>query len=280
MTEQNCIGVVIAGATGWVGQALVPAIIGDPTLELVGAVARNQAGSDAGEAVGGPHIGVTISDSVSAALHGLKSRRTDGTQSLVLVDYTGPLAVMGHVRAALAAGLHVVVGTSGLTPENLSEIERMANAHGRGAVIAGNFSLTAALMIKFAVIARAYIPDVEIVEMHSAGKPDAPSGTATETALKIGHAAQQPGAPMPRKRPPTVGMVEARGGEQAGVRVHSLRLPGFISHQEIIFGMPNELLTLRHDSFGASPYVAGTLLAVKKVIARPGLTYGLDTLLD
>ncbi|HEY7348902.1 MAG TPA: 4-hydroxy-tetrahydrodipicolinate reductase [Ktedonobacterales bacterium] len=263
--------VAIAGATGWVGRALVPAIMRDPELELVGAVARRGAQRDIGLVVGVGPLGVLIDDALGDAL--------THSRPQVLVDFTSPLVVMDHVRAALSSGIAVVVGTSGIREEQFQEIDLLAQEQGVGALVAGNFALTAVLMMKFAEIARRYIPDCEIIEYHGANKFDAPSGTALETTARLGRIAQA-GAPsaLPHEEAPEAS--GARGIELAGAQVHSVRLPGLVSHQEILFGRPGELLTLRHDSFAAESYVAGTLLAIKRVMSFRGLVRGLDALLE
>ncbi len=264
--------VAIAGATGWVGRALVPAIMRDAELELVAAIARRGARRDIGLVVGVGPLGVLIDDVIGDALtHG---------RPQVLVDFTSPLVVMDHVRAALTRGIAVVVGTSGIGEEQFQEINLLAQEHGVGALVAGNFALTAVLMMKFAEMARRYIPDCEIIEYHGAQKLDAPSGTALETVARLDRVAQS-GAPVPLPRPTEMlGEVGARGVAMAGTQVHSVRLPGLVSHQEMLFGRPGELLTLRHDAFAAESYVAGTLLAIKRVMGLRGLVRGLDAVLE
>ncbi len=266
------IRVAIAGATGWVGRALVPAVMRDPELELVAAVARRGVQRDVGLVVGVGPLGVLIDDTIGDAL--VHSRPQ------VLVDFTSPLVVMDHVRAALQSGVAVVVGTSGIGEEQFQEIHHLAQEQGVGAVVAGNFALTAVLMMKFAEMARRYIPDCEIIEYHGANKVDAPSGTALETIARLDQVAKA-GAPVPLPHfQEVLGLPGARGVALAGAQVHSVRLPGLVSHQEILFGRPGELLTLRHDSFAAESYVAGTLLAVKRVVSLRGLVRGLDALLE
>jgi 4-hydroxy-tetrahydrodipicolinate reductase len=263
--------VAIAGATGWVGRALIPAVMRDPELELVAAIARRGAQRDIGLVVGVGPLGVLIDDAIGDALtHG---------RPQVLVDFTSPLVVMDHVRAALSSGIAVVVGTSGIREEQFQEIDVLAQEQGVGALVAGNFALTAVLMMKFAEMARRHIPDCEIIEYHGAHKPDVPSGTALETTARL-ELVENAGALTPQPRPETIGPAGARGVELAGAQVHSVRLPGLVSHQEILFGRPGELLTLRHDSFAAESYVAGTLLAMKRVMSFRGLVRGLDALLD
>jgi 4-hydroxy-tetrahydrodipicolinate reductase len=265
------VRVVVSGATGWTGSAVVAAILGSADLQLAGAVARSAAGRDAGEAIGLAPVGVTVSATLAEAL---------GAPSDVVVDYTKPGAVKAHVLLALAEGRHVVVGTSGLSAADYGEIDAAARKAGRGVVAAGNFSITATLLKRFALEAARYVPDFEVVDYASAGKPDTPSGTARELAEALAAIDRQP-----RTKPVAelVGVRETRGaaiGEGRPVQVHSLRLPSFILACEAVFGAPDERLTIRHDAGNsAAPYVAGTLLAVRRVGEQVGLRRGLDTLL-
>ncbi|HYD98872.1 MAG TPA: 4-hydroxy-tetrahydrodipicolinate reductase [Alphaproteobacteria bacterium] len=266
MTEP--LRIVVAGATGWVGRSLVAAIVNAPDLRLVGAVARGAAGRDLGEALGGAGAGVTVSATVEEAL---------ATPADVFIDYTKPHVVKGHVLAALGRGVAAVVGTSGLNAADYAEIEAAAAARGVGVVAAGNFSLTAALLQHFALIAARHVPNFEVIDYAGAKKPDVPSGTATELAERLGRV-QEPalGVPLDALRGP----VATRGAAVGGVQVHSLRLPGFVLSCEAVFGLAGERLSLRHDAGeSAEPYVAGTLLAARRAPTVTGLVRGLDTLL-
>ncbi|MGE4221523.1 MAG: 4-hydroxy-tetrahydrodipicolinate reductase [Alphaproteobacteria bacterium] len=266
------IRVVIAGATGWVGKALVPAVRAQEDMVLAGAVSRAAAGQDAGTAIGLDAVGVIVAATLEEAL---------ATPSDVLVDYTKPHVVKDHVLAAIAAGRHVVVGTSGLGAADYAEIAAQAEARGVGVVAAGNFSITATLLKRFALMAAKYVPDVEIIDYASAKKPDAPSGTARELAEAL---APVRGASTARSQAEVSGVPETRGaavGEGAGVQVHALRLPSYILSCEALFGLPDERLTIRHDAgSSAAPYVAGTFLAIRRVTSIRGLVRGLDTLID
>jgi 4-hydroxy-tetrahydrodipicolinate reductase len=185
------------------------------------------------------------------------------------------------VLASLASGRHVVVGTSGLSAEDYAEIDAAARKAERGVIAAGNFSITATLLTRFAVEAAKYVADVEVIDYAAAGKPDAPSGTAREIAERIS-AVRQPPTSVPIAD--MIGPHELRGGaigEGVPVQLHSLRLPSYVLACEAIFGAPDERLTIRHDAgASASPYVAGTLLAARKVGGMVGLVRGLDSLLD
>jgi 4-hydroxy-tetrahydrodipicolinate reductase len=266
------IRVVVAGATGWVGKALVPAIAAQGDMVLAAAVARRAAGADAGEAIGVQRLGVALVATLDEAL---------AQPSDVLVDYTRPDVVKAHALAALAAGRRVVVGTSGLDAQDYAEIEAAARGAGVGALAAGNFSITATLMKRFALQAARYVPDVEVIDYASARKPDAPSGTALELAEALA-SVRQPSTSRPQSE--VIGIPEARGavvGEGGGVQVHSVRLPSYVLSCEALFGLPDERLTIRHDAgSSALPYVAGTLLAIRRVMGVSGLVRGLDALLD
>jgi 4-hydroxy-tetrahydrodipicolinate reductase len=266
------IRVVMSGATGWVGKALVPAIVAQKDMSLAAAVARNAAGQDAGTANGGAAVGVNVSATLEEAL---------AAPSDVVVDYTKPHVVKSHALSAIDRGRHVVIGTSGLGAADYAEIERAALANDVGVLAAGNFSITATLMKRFALMAAKYVPDVEVIDYASAKKPDAPSGTARELAEALSAVRGQSTA---KPQAEVAGIRETRGaavGEGQGVQVHALRLPSYILSCEALFGLPDERLTIRHDAgSSAAPYVAGTLLAIRKVGEIRGLVRGLDALID
>lgn len=264
--------ITLAGASGWVGKALVAAIASAEDLVLAGAVSRGAAGRDAGEVAGIAALGVTVAATLEDALQ---------APSDVVIDYTKPNAVKGHALAALAKGRHVVVGTSGLGADDYAEIDAAARAAGRGVLAAGNFSVTATLMRRFALEAARYVPDVEIIDYASAHKSDTPSGTARELAELLG-AARHPGTSTPVDR--LSGVRETRGGAIGApnaVQVHSVRVPSFVLSCEVVLGADNERLVIRHDAgSSAAPYVAGTLLAARRVASFTGLRRGLDTVMD
>lgn len=266
------IKVVMSGATGWVGKALIPAILGQTDMQLAGAVARNAAGQDAGSAVGQAPVGVAVAASLGEAL---------AVPSDVVVDYTKPDVVKAHALMAVDRGRNVVIGTSGLGAADYAEIARAAEANGVGVLAAGNFSITATLMKRFALVAAKYVPDVEVIDYASAKKPDAPSGTARELAEAL---AAVRGRSTAKPQAEVSGIPGTRGaavGEGEGVQVHALRLPSYVLSCEALFGLPDERLTIRHDAgSSAAPYVAGTLLAIRKVVGIKGLVRGLDALID
>jgi 4-hydroxy-tetrahydrodipicolinate reductase len=257
----------IAGATGWAGRALVDGVLAAEDLELRGAVARSAAGRDLGEALGREPLGVRVRGAVADALDGVD----------VLIDYTSHDAVKANTLTAVERGVAVVIGTSGLTAADFEEIDAAARERGVGVIAAGNFSLTAAMAQAAALMAARHLPQWEVIDYASATKPDVPSGTSRELAERLA-SVRAPDNPQP---PDAVsGPAEARGATIGGAQVHSLRLPGFVLSTEVIFGLPDERLSIRHDAGGsAAPYVAGTLLAARAVTGRVGLTRGLDTLL-
>ena len=261
------LSVCIAGATGWTGRALVQAVLEAPDLELVSAVSRSAAGGDLGEAFGEAALGVPVHGTVSEALDGVH----------VLIDYTSASAVKANTLAAVEAGVAVVVGSSGLTAADFDEIDAAARERSVGVVASGNFSLTAAMCQAGALLAARHLPQWEIIDYASAAKPDVPSGTARELAERLEEVRPPAlGHPIEELQGPS----EARGATVGGAQVHSVRLPGFVVSTEVVFGLPDERLTIRHDAGGTpEPYVQGTLLAVRRASSLVGLTRGLDTLL-
>jgi 4-hydroxy-tetrahydrodipicolinate reductase len=196
----------------------------------------------------------------------------------VFVEYTKPDSAKANILAALERGAHVVVGTSGLVDGDFAEIDAVARRRQRGVLACGNFALTVVLLQKFAEAAAKLIPQWEIIDYAHDDKIDAPSGTARELAARLGKVRHpEPTIPLDK----TVGPHEARGATLSGTQVHSLRLPGYVISAEVIFGMPDQRLTIRHDSGGsARPYVDGALLAIRKVSTLIGVQRGLDSVLD
>ena len=261
--------VCVAGATGWAGSELAGGIAGADDLALVAAVARRHAGQKLGDVLGERRLTAPIFASATEAL----TLPCD-----VFVEYTNPGSAKANILAALEHGAHVVVGTSGLTDADYTQIDAVARERQRGVLACGNFALTMVLLQKFAVMAAKYIPQWEIIDYAYEGKPDAPSGTVRELAGQLGEV-RQPALGLPLEQ--TVGMRETRGGTLAGTQVHAVRLPGFVLGAEVIFGMPDQTLTLRHNAGNsAKPYVDGALLAIRKVSGLIGLHRGLDTVLE
>ena len=262
------IRVCVAGATGWTGSAVAKAVLDDPELELVGAVARRAAGQDLGATLGIGAVGLLISPTVDAALR---------VGCDVLVDYTNHAAVRSHIDLAVGRRVACVVGSSGLTEADYAEIDLRAREHGVGIIAAGNFSVMAAILQHCALLAARHLASFEVIDYASADKADVPSGTSRELAERLGRIRSPSYSIAPQE---VAGPVEARGATVGGVQIHSLRLPGYSVTTEIVFGNPDERLHFRHEAgSGAGPYVAGTLLAIREATRRLGVTRGLDTLL-
>jgi 4-hydroxy-tetrahydrodipicolinate reductase len=198
----------------------------------------------------------------------------------VLVDFTTPDVVMDNLHWAVDQGINMVVGTTGFTDERLERVRSwLVHKPDIGVIIAPNFGIGAVLMMQFAVRAARYFDSVEIVEMHHPRKLDAPSGTAQHTARLVAAARSEAGrGPMPDATKEE--LAGARGTELDGVRVHAVRAAGLVAHQEVLFGTEGETLTIRHDSLDRAAFMPGVLLAVRSVLDRPGLTVGIDALLD
>jgi len=252
--EQPVIRVCVAGITGWTGRAIADAVAAAADLELVSGVSRSDP---------------TSFSSVAEAL--------DSAEADVLVDYTHAAVVQQNVLAAIERRVAVVVGSSGISAEEYDEIDAAAKANGVGVVAAGNFSLTAALLLRFAAEAARHLEMWEVIDYASATKPDAPSGTSREIAELLA-AVRPPAVGVPLDE--VHGAREARGATVAGTQIHSVRLPSFVVSTETVFAAEGERLSIRHDAGETpAPYVAGTLLAVRAVTGRVGLTRGLDKLL-
>jgi len=269
MAGSPSIRVCLAGATGWAGSELARGIAGADDLALVAAVSRSHAGRRLGEIVGDSRLDCPVFASADAAL---------ATPCDVFVEYTKPGSAKGNVLSALRRGAHVVIGTSGLTDGDFAEMDAAARESQRGVLACGNFALTVVLLQRFAATAAKLIPHWEIIDYAHDDKADAPSGTAHELARRLSDV-RHPDVTVPVDA--TVGFREARGATLAGTQVHSIRLPGFVIGAEVIFGMPDQRLTIRHDAGGsAKPYVDGALLAIRRVSTLVGVHRGLDTVLD
>ncbi|MFI5284163.1 MAG: 4-hydroxy-tetrahydrodipicolinate reductase [Candidatus Dormibacterales bacterium] len=262
------IQICIAGITGWTGAAIARAVDKADDLVLTSGVCRSPVGSSLSGALDVKATGL-IHSSVPDAL---SASRFD-----VLIDYTSATAVKENVWAAVRAGVHVVVGSSGLTAADYQELDVLARQKGVGVIAAGNFSLMAAILRHSARAAARHLNHWEIIDYASDTKPDVPSGTARDLAETLAEV-HMPRAALSRAE--LIGPVEAVGAQVAGSRVHSVRLPGFVVSTEIVFGAPGERLILRHDPGSSpAPYVAGTLMAVRNVASMVGVRRGLESLL-
>lgn len=260
--------VIVNGACGRMGQAVLKAVQEADGLELVGAV-DIKGGADTGSLVGLPANGILVETDLEALLARKKPE--------VMVDFTRPDVVFGNVMTALAHKTSPVVGTTGLSDEQKAEIAKVAEENDTPAFIAPNFAIGAVLLMVMSRQAAKYMPDVEIIELHHDKKLDAPSGTAIQTAAMIAEVrkAHKQGNPDEFEK-----LEGARGADYEGMHIHSVRLPGYVAHQEVIFGGLGQTLTIRHDSMNRESFMPGVVLAAKKVRSLKGLTVGLDKLLD
>lgn len=260
--------VIVNGACGRMGQAVLKAVQEADGLELVGAV-DIKGGADTGSLVGLPANGILVETDLEALLARKKPE--------VMVDFTRPDVVFGNVMTALAHKTSPVVGTTGLSDEQKAEIAKAAEENDTPAFIAPNFAIGAVLLMVMSRQAAKYMPDVEIIELHHDRKLDAPSGTAIQTAAMIAEVrkAHKQGNPDEFEK-----LEGARGADYEGMHIHSVRLPGYVAHQEVIFGGLGQTLTIRHDSMNRESFMPGVVLAAKKVRSLKGLTVGLDKLLD
>ena len=260
--------VIVNGACGRMGQAVLKAVQEADGLELVGAV-DIKGGADTGSLVGLPANGILVETDLEALLARKKPE--------VMVDFTRPDVVFGNVMTALAHKTSPVVGTTGLSDEQKAEIAKAAEVNDTPAFIAPNFAIGAVLLMVMSRQAAKYMPDVEIIELHHDKKLDAPSGTAIQTAAMIAEVrkAHKQGNPDEFEK-----LEGARGADYEGMHIHSVRLPGYVAHQEVIFGGLGQTLTIRHDSMNRESFMPGVVLAAKKVRSLKGLTVGLDKLLD
>lgn len=271
----NLTRVSLAGATGWAGSALAHGVAAAADLELTSAVSRSYAGRPLGEAIGA-HRGsdTPLETPVFASVdEALSAHPAD-----VMVEYTKPDVAKGNVLSALRHGANVVVGTSGLSDDDYRELDEAARAAGKGVLAVGNFAITVVLLLKFAEAAAKLIPHWEIIDYAGDKKADAPSGTVRELAARLGQAAQAEQA-VPVEQ--TQGERGTRGATMGGAQVHAVRLPGYTIGAEVIFGLPDQRLSIRTDAgSSAEPYVDGGLIAIRKVGDFVGLRRGLDSVLD
>ncbi len=261
-------GVVVLGALGRMGSLLCATIAAQDDLTLVARVdpGERSCGSESGEEP------ATVAEVASAPLFGTVDEALAAVRPDVAVDFTLPDAVFANVSATLKAGLPTVVGTTGLTGDELASLSALAGAHKAPLLVVPNFALGAVLLMQFAARAARYFPSAEIIEAHEQGKADAPSGTSLLTARLM----TESGAAHPHGAAETR---PSRGLPSGGVRIHSLRLPGFVAHQEVVFGGVGETLSIRHDSLSRESFMAGALLAVRRVPSLEGTIIGLENLL-
>lgn len=263
------IKVCLAGATGWAGSELARSIAHTADINLIAGVSRTHAGRNLSDVLGEPRLKCPVYPS---AVEGL----VDPCD--VFFEFTKPDIAKGNILTALERGAHVVVGTSGLNEDDFADIDVVARRQNLGVLACGNFALTVVLLQKFAEAAAKLIPHWEIIDYAHDDKVDAPSGTARELATRLSEVRHpEPTIPIDQ----TLGPREARGATLSGSQIHSIRLPGYVISAEIIFGMPDQKLTIRHDAgSSAKPYVDGALMAIRKVSTLVGVRRGLDSILE
>ncbi len=268
------IPVVVNGAMGRMGREIVKAVAGADDMKLVGAVDRQPEaeGQDIGEIAGCGPLEVPVTMDLEATL---VMAQSEG--NAVMVDVTHPAKIYEQVRAAIAYGVRPVVGTTGLTPAQIIDLAEFAEKASIGCLIIPNFAIGVILMQQAALRAAEYFDHVEIIEMHHNRKADAPSGTAIKTAQMLEEVKQSFNPPQVEESETLHG---SRGGTtQEGINIHSVRLPGLVAHQEIMFGAPGQVYTLRHDAMDRVCFMPGVLLSIRKVLPLKSLLYGLDKIL-
>jgi 4-hydroxy-tetrahydrodipicolinate reductase len=244
---------------------MIPGLAGHSDIQLVAGVTRSTGGDWLALDQG---CSIPLAPDLEAVMGSIRP--------LVVVDFTSAQGAMSAARIALPRGVNLVTGSTGLSPEDVSEIGELAARYQVGAVVAPNFALGAVLMIHLARIAARYFDHAEIIEMHHQTKADAPSGTALATARAMAEARGQPFKLAPVEKHTLPG---TRGGEVEGIALHSMRLPGLMAHQEVVLGAAGQTLSIRHDTIGRECYVPGVIMAVREVVKQRGLVYGLDRLL-
>ncbi|MFB2968390.1 4-hydroxy-tetrahydrodipicolinate reductase [Aerosakkonema sp. BLCC-F183] len=275
MANQSPIPVVVNGAGGKMGREVIKAIAGAPDMTLLGAIDLNPEllNKDAGEVAGCGPLEVPITNQFEPMLAMAAQEKVLG----VMVDFTHPKTVYDSVRSAIAYGVRPVVGTTGLSPQQIQDLAEFAEKASTGCLIIPNFSIGMVLLQQAAIQASKYFDHVEIIELHHNQKADAPSGTAIQTAQMLAEIGKS-------FNPPSVAEEEKLAGARGsvaneGIRIHSVRLPGLIAHQEVMFGAPGQIYTLRHDTSDRACYMPGVLLSIRKVTQLKSLVYGLEKIL-
>ncbi len=275
MTKEGLIPVVVNGAMGKMGREVIKAVAQAEDMMLVGAVDTNPnyLGQDVGEVIGCGALEVPILNDLQSVLVLATQEKIQG----VMVDFTHPDVVYDNVRSAIAYGVRPVVGTTGLSEAQIQELGDFAEKASTGALIIPNFSIGIVLLQQAAIQAAKYFDNVEIIELHHNQKADAPSGTAIKTAQMLSENNKIYNQPLVKETEQITG---ARGCvADDNIRIHSIRLPGLIAHQEVIFGAMGQIYTLRHDTTDRSCYMPGVLLSIRKVTQLKSLIYGLENIL-
>lgn len=265
----NTIKVIIAGPRGRMGREAVKMIQREEGFELTAVIDRKHDHRKLSDIEGFSGIDVPVYEDINECFREQKSD--------VLVDLTTPEVGYIHTRTALEHGIRPVVGTTGFTQHQLQELKDLAEEKKLGCIIAPNFAVGAVLMMKFSQMAAKYFRDVEIIELHHDRKLDAPSGTAVKTAELI---ASERGRKLQGHPDEKETIQGARGADYEGMRIHSVRLPGLIAHQQVLFGADGQSLTIRHDSYDRASFMSGVKLSIETVMSLETLVYGLEHILD
>lgn len=263
------INVIIAGPRGKMGTAAIKMVNNEENFNLVACIDRKNNGKQLKDISSEPPLDVPVFENAEECFQQVNAD--------VLVDLTVPEAGFEHTKAALNYNIRPVVGTTGFSEEQINELSMIAKREENGCIIAPNFAVGAVLMMHFAQMAAHFLPDVEIIEKHHDNKLDAPSGSAIKTAELIKNSRETKIQGHPNERELLPG---ARGAEIDGMHIHSVRLPGLVAHQEVIFGGSGQTLTIKHDSYNRDSFMDGVKLAIEKVINLNGLVYGLENILD
>ena len=279
--QTGSIPVVVTGALGRMGAEVIRAVHAAPDCHLVGAVDNTpgKEGHDVGELLGLPALDVAVTADLEGCLCSASQAVRDAGpgKGAVMVDFTHPSVVYANTRAAIAYGVHPVIGTTGLSPAQLDDLQTFSDKASIGGAVIPNFSVGMVLLQQAAAAAARFYDHAELTELHHNRKADAPSGTCIKTAELMEELGKQFNASEVDEHESLAG---SRGGERpSGLRLHSLRLPGLVAHQEVMFGSPGETYTLRHDTIDRAAYMPGVLLCVRKVRQLQALVYGLERLL-
>jgi 4-hydroxy-tetrahydrodipicolinate reductase len=279
--SDRSIPVLVAGALGRMGAEVVRTVLAAPDCSLVGAIdtTPGKEGLDVGLELGLGELGVALTADLEGSLcQASQAVRSAGPGGgAILVDFTHPSVVYEHTRAAIAYGVHPVIGTTGLAPEQLRDLAVFAAKAGVGGAVIPNFSVGMVLLQQAAAAAARFYDFCELTELHHNRKADAPSGTCLKTAELIEELGKGFNDAQVEEQESLPG---CRGGlRPSGLRLHSVRLPGLVAHQEVLFGAPGETYTLRHDTIDRSAYMPGVLLTARRVRTLEGLVYGLERLL-
>lgn len=261
--------ILINGACGRMGKEVVKTVINETDDKLVGACDIKKTGKNIVEELGlkGPEC--IIYDDLQEAIYKTKPE--------VIIDFTTPEVIMNNIKTGLKNEVHMIVGTTGITEVDMKKIDEWTNKFKVNALIVPNFAIGAVLLMDYAAKASEYMDDVEIIELHHDQKVDAPSGTALKTAALINQSKKKKN----NKKTDYIEKLEGvRGGNKNGINIHSVRLPGLVAHQEVIFGSEGQTLTLRHDSYNRSSFMPGVRLALQKIETINGFVYGLEKILD